>query len=425
MSQYIKKTVGLRRVVVTGLGAVTPLGNTVKEFWHNVVTGVSGAGPITRFDAAHFKTRFACEVKKFDPRNYFDAKEARKLDPCLHYALVAADEAMADAGLLPGAFAADRAGVIWASGVGGLSTIDEQMCEYAMHRLTPRFNPFFITRIIANMGAGLIAIRHQLQGLSYATVSACASSAHAVGEALTHLRLGNADVILCGGAEAGITESGVGGFGAMKALSERNDDPATASRPFAADRDGFVIGEGAGALVLETLEHALQRGASIYAEVTGCGMATDAYHMTSPHPEGDGAYRAMKLALADADLQPSDIDYLNAHATSTGQGDVSEIKAIERVFGDGLAALSISATKSMTGHMLGAAGAAEAIVCIKAITDGVIAPTINTKELDAVIPAVADLTLGAAKTRMVKAAMNNAFGFGGHTAILIFQKYEG
>jgi len=423
MSQNIQKSVLLQRVVVTGLGAVTPLGNSVKEFWHNAVAGMSGAGPITRFDAANFKTRFACEVKNFDPRNYFDAKEARKWDPCLHYALVAADEAMADAKLFPGAFDSDRAGVIWASGVGGLSTIDEQMCEYANHRGTPRFNPFFITRFIVNMGAGLIAIRHQLRGLSFATVSACASSAHAIGEALTHLRLGKADLIVCGGAEAGVTESGVGGFGAMRALSERNDDPATASRPFDVNRDGFVIGEGAGALVLETLEHALRRGAPIYAEVTGYGMATDAYHITSPHPEGDGAYRAMKSALDDAGLQPSDIDYLNAHATSTGQGDVSEIKAIERVFGDDLAKLSISATKSMTGHMLGGAGAAEAIVCVKAVTDGVVAPTINTKELDPAVPAAADLTLGEARHRPVRAAMSNAFGFGGHTAILIFQKY--
>lgn len=425
MNSHKKRTVELQRVVITGLGAVTPLGNTVTEFWNHATAGISGAGTITRFDVAGFKTRFACEVKNFDPRTYFDAKEVRKLDPCLRYALVAADEAIADARLVPGTFDPARAGVIWASGVGGLGTIDEQICEYAAHRGTPRFSPFFITRIITNMGAGMIAIRHGLRGISFATVSACASSAHALADALTYLRLGKTDLIVAGGAEAVITESGVGGFNAMKALSERNDDPALASRPFDRERDGFVIGEGAGALVLETLDHALRRGAPIHAEVTGAGFATDAYHITAPHPEGEGAYQAMKNALDAAGLTPEAIDYLNAHATSTHHGDISEIRAIARLFGSHLPRLSISATKSMTGHLLGAAGATEAILCVKALEDGLVPPTINSVDLDSEVPAEADLTLKQACRRPLAVAMSNTFGFGGHNVILIFQKYTG
>lgn len=425
MNHSRERAVRFHRVVVTGLGALTPLGNTVGAFWRHATGGVSGAGPITRFDATAFKTRFACEVKHFDPRNHFDTKEARKLDPCVQYALVAAGEALTDARLEPGSFDPVRAGVIWASGIGGLATLDEQLCEYAVHRGTPRFNPFFITKIIANMGAGLIAIRHGLRGPSFATVSACASSAHALADALIYLRLGRADLIVAGGAEAVVSESGVGGFNAMKALSECNDDPTRASRPFDRARDGFVIGEGAGALVLETLEHARRRGAPIYAELTGAGFATDAYHMTAPHPEGNGAYQAMKDALDDAGLVPDAIDYLNAHATSTLQGDVSEIRAITRLFGAHLPKLSISATKSMTGHLLGAAGATEAILCVKAITDGIVPPTINTADVDPAVPAETDLTLGEARHRPVAAAMSNSFGFGGHNAILVFQNYNG
>jgi len=425
MNQTQGRTVTLQRVVVTGLGAVTPLGNTAAEFWDRIIAGVSGAGPITRFNAANFKTRFACEVKDFDPGLHLDAKEVRKLDPCLHYTVAAAAEALVDARLTPGSFDPDRAGVIWASGVGGLATIDEQLCDYAAHRGMPRFSPFFITRIIANMGAGMIAIRHNLRGLSFATVSACASSAHALGDALTYLRLGKADLIVAGGAEAVITESGVGGFSAMKALSERNADPAHASRPFDCERDGFVIGEGAAAMVLETLDHARGRGASIHAELTGAGFATDAYHITAPHPEGDGAFRAMKNALDDAGLAPEQIDYLNTHATSTPLGDVCEMRAVARLFGSHLPRLSISATKSMTGHLLGAAGAAEALLCVRALETGIVPPTINTATPDPDLPPEVDLTLGHARHRPLAVAMSNTFGFGGHNAILILQKYQG
>jgi 3-oxoacyl-[acyl-carrier-protein] synthase II len=412
-----------RRVVVTGLGAVTPLGNTVGQYWRNLRAGVSGAGAISKFDPSGFRTKFACEIKGFDPLDYCDSKEARRLDPYCHYALVAADEALRNSGVLTDRLDRTRTGVIWASGMGGLSALDEQLCEYAGRRGRPRFNPFFITKILTNMASGLISIRHGLQGVNFAPVSACASSTNAIAEALLHIRCGQAEVIVAGGSEAAITESGVGGFSAMKALSERNEAPETASRPFAADRDGFVMGEGAGALVLEELSHAQARGAVILAELVGAGMAADAYHMTATHPEGVGAYLAMRNALADAGLTPAAVDYLNAHATSTPQGDLSESKAIARLFGEHLPRLSISATKSMTGHLLGAAGAIEAIACVLAIQDQVVPPTINTKALDPEVPAAIDLTLGREHSRPIQVAMSNTFGFGGHNAIVVFKRF--
>ncbi len=418
-----RKTVELRRVVITGLGAVTPLGNRVADTWSNLVAGTSGAGPITRFDATNFRTRFACEVKGFDPLDHFEAKEARKLDPYCHYSLVAAGEALRDAGLHEAGFDRTRAGVIWSSGMGGLATLDEQVIEYAGRRGKPRFTPFFIPKIIANMASGLISIAHGLQGINFSTVSACASSTNALADALNYIRLGRADIIVAGGAEAVITESGIGGFNAMKALSERNDAPQQASRPYDADRDGFVMGEGAGALVLEELEHARGRGARIHAELIGAGFGADAYHMTATHPEGDGAWRAMGDALDDAGIEPSQVDYINAHATSTPLGDISEIKAIARLFGDHLENLSISATKSMTGHLLGAAGALEAIICVKAINEGIVPPTINTVTLDPEIGPKIDVTLGSARRRPIDIALSNTFGFGGHCAIAVFKSW--
>ncbi|HOI18098.1 MAG TPA: beta-ketoacyl-ACP synthase II [Geobacteraceae bacterium] len=414
----------LKRAVITGLGAVTPLGNNVPEYWKNLRSGISGAGSITRFDTTNFRTRFACEVKGFDPLDHFDAKEARKLDPFCQYALVAADEAMKDAGIGSDDIDCTRAGVIWASGMGGLTTLDEQLIEYAGRSNKPRFNPFFITKIISNMGAGLISIKYGFQGVNFAPVSACASSTNAIAEALLYIRLGKADVIIAGGSEAVITESGVGGFNAMKALSERNDSPQTASRPFDVSRDGFVMGEGAGALLIEELEHAQARGARIYAELVGAGVAADAYHMTAPHPEGLGAYLAMRHALADARLLPSDVDYVNAHATSTPTGDTIEIKAMARLFSEWLPNLSISATKSMTGHLLGAAGAVEAIACVKAIQNNIVPPTINTESVDPEVPSTADLTLGKERTRLINIAMSNSFGFGGHNATVVFSNID-
>lgn len=414
----------LKRAVITGLGAVTPLGNNVPEYWKNLRSGISGAGSITRFDTTNFRTRFACEVKGFDPLDHFDAKEARKLDPFCQYALVAADEAMKDAGIGSDDIDCTRAGVIWASGMGGLTTLDEQLIEYAGRSNKPRFNPFFITKIISNMGAGLISIKYGFQGVNFAPVSACASSTNAIAEALLYIRLGKADVIIAGGSEAVITESGVGGFNAMKALSERNDSPQTASRPFDVSRDGFVMGEGAGALLIEELEHAQARGALIYAELVGAGVAADAYHMTAPHPEGLGAYLAMRHALADAHLLPSDVDYVNAHATSTPTGDTIEIKAMARLFSEWLPNLSISATRSMTGHLLGAAGAVEAIACVKAIQNNIVPPTINTESVDPEVPSTADLTLGKERTRLINIAMSNSFGFGGHNATVVFSNID-
>lgn len=414
------RTIELKRAVITGIGAVTPLGNTVRDMWSNLLDGVSGGGPITRFDPSGFKTGFACEVKGFDPLNYFDVKESRKLDLFSQYSLVASDEAYRDARLLDADIDLTRAGVIWSSGMGGLGTLDEQLIEYAGRRGKPRFSPFFIPKIIANMASGLISIAYNFQGVNFSIVSACSSSTHSIADALNYIRLGRADLIIAGGAEAAITESAVGGFNAMKALSERNGDPLHASRPFDTERDGFVIGEGACALVVEEYEHARRRGAHIYAELMGAGLSADAYHMSATHPEGLGAFRAMSEAIADAGVDAAQVDYLNAHATSTPLGDISEIKAIERLFGPFGDNFSLSATKSMTGHLLGAAGALAAIVCVKAIQEQVVPPTINTTSLDSELPPGIDLTLGSARRKKVDIAMNNAFGFGGHCASALF-----
>ncbi|MBJ6727193.1 beta-ketoacyl-ACP synthase II [Geomonas sp. Red875] len=414
----------LKRAVVTGLGAITPVGNTVAETWAGLVAGKSGAGPITRFDAGGFRTRFACEVKGFDPRDHFEAKEAKKLDLFSQFSMVAAGEAFQDAGLHRGGFDPTRAGVVWASGMGGLATLDEQLLDYGERRGRPRFSPFFVPRIIANIASGLISIRYGLQGVNFSVVSACASSTNALAEALLHIRLGKADLVIAGGAEAAITESGVGGFSAMKALSERNDDPLHASRPFDADRDGFVIGEGAGALVLEEYGHAVRRGARIYAELCGVGTSADAYHMTATHPEGDGAWRAMREALEDAGIPAGAVNHVSVHATSTPLGDLSEIKAIERLFAPHFGNFAVSAVKSATGHLLGAAGALAAISCVKSIGEQVIPSTINTKVPDPGLPDGIDLTLETARSRPVAVAMNNAFGFGGHCASAVFATCE-
>lgn len=414
------RTIELKRAVITGIGAVTPLGNTAHDTWSNLLAGVSGVGPITRFDPSGFKTGFACEVKGFDPLNYFDVKESRKLDLFSQYSLVASDEAYRDARLPDADIDLTRAGVIWSSGMGGLGTLDEQLIEYAGRRGKPRFSPFFIPKIIANMASGLISIAYNFQGVNFSIVSACSSSTHSIADALNYIRLGRADLIIAGGAEAAITESAVGGFNAMKALSERNEDPLHASRPFDTERDGFVIGEGACALVVEEYEHARRRGAHIYAELMGAGLSADAYHMSATHPEGLGAFRAMSEAIADAGVDAAQVDYLNAHATSTPLGDISEIKAIDRLFGPFGDNFSLSATKSMTGHLLGAAGALAAIVCVKAIQERVVPPTINTTSLDSELPPGIDLTLGSARRKKVDIAMNNAFGFGGHCASALF-----
>lgn len=414
------RTIELKRAVITGIGAVTPLGNTVHDTWSNFLAGVSGVGPITRFDPSGFKTGFACEVKGFDPLNYFDVKESRKLDLFCQYSLVASDEAYRDARLPDADIDLTRAGVIWSSGMGGLGTLDEQLIEYAARRGKPRFSPFFIPKIIANMASGLISIAYNFQGVNFSIVSACSSSTHSIADALNYIRLGRADLIIAGGAEAAITESAIGGFNAMKALSERNEDPLHASRPFDTERDGFVIGEGACALVVEEYEHARRRGAHIYAELMGAGLSADAYHMSATHPEGLGAFKAMSEAIADAGVDAAQVDYLNAHATSTPLGDISEIKAIDRLFGPFGNNFSLSATKSMTGHLLGAAGALAAIVCVKAIQEQVVPPTINTTSLDSELPPGIDLTLGSARRKKVDIAMNNAFGFGGHCASALF-----
>lgn len=414
----------LKRVVITGLGAVTPLGNSVQEFWEGLVQGKSGAGPITRFDASKHKTKFACEVKGFDPLNYLDKKEMRKIDRYGHLAIAAAEEAVKVAGLDAEGLDKNRIGVIWASGIGGLDSFEEEVVAFGRGDGSPRFNPFFIPKMIGNMAAGHIAMRYGFHGVNFAPVSACAASNHAIIDAFNYIRLGKANIILCGGSEAAITASGIGGFNAMKALSERNDDPQGASRPYDKDRDGFVLGEGAGALVLEELEHALSRGATIYAELAGGGCSSDAYHMTATHPEGLGAALAMQEALDDAGIKASEVDYLNVHATSTGVGDPSEIKAVEKVFGESVNKLQISATKSMTGHLLGGAGAIEAIASIKAIQHHIVPPTINLHERDEVVPSTLNLTPLRAIEKKVDVAMSNTFGFGGHNAIVVFKKYE-
>ncbi len=414
----------LKRVVVTGLGAVTPLGNTVPELWDGLLNGVSGAADITRFDASKFKTQFACEVKGFNPLDYFDRKEARKYDLYAQFGLVAAAQAVEDANLLEESVNKDRVGVIWASGIGGLETFQNEVSNFATGNGTPRFNPFFIPKMIADIAAGHISIKHGFRGPNFATVSACASSANAMADAYNYIRLGKADAFVVGGSEASVNIAGVGGFNAMHAISTRNDDPKTASRPFDKDRDGFVIGEGGAGLIFEEYEHAIARGATIYAEVAGAGLSADAYHMTSPHPEGEGAILSMKAALDDAELQVTDMDHINTHGTSTPLGDISEPKAITTLYGDHAPSISINSTKSMTGHLLGAAGAVEAIATVLAVKNDVVPPTINHYETDPDVNPILDFTFNKAKYRTVNVALSNTFGFGGHNASIIFKKMQ-
>lgn len=414
----------LKRVVVTGMGALTPLGNSVTEFWNNLRNGVSGCDFITGFDASKFKTRFACEIKNFDPTNFLDRKEARKLDRFTQVAVVASDQAVMDAGIDEKNVNLDRVGVVFASGIGGLITFQEEVINFAKGDGTPRFNPFFIPKMILDIAAGHISMRHGFRGPNFAVVSACASSTNAQMEAFNLIRLGKADIIVTGGAESVIGEAGVGGFNAMKALSERNDDPKTASRPYDKDRDGFVMGEGAGVLMFEELEHAIKRGAKIYCEVAGGGATADAHHITAPHPEGLGAKNVMLQALDDAGMQPSDIGYINTHGTSTPLGDIAEVKAIMEVFGDHAFELNISSTKSMTGHCLGAAGVIEAIACIMAVQNDIVPPTINHFTDDPELDPRLNFTFWEAQKRPVQAALSNTFGFGGHNACMIFKKYS-
>ncbi|MCY7293180.1 MAG: beta-ketoacyl-ACP synthase II [Ferruginibacter sp.] len=414
----------LKRVVVTGLGAITALGKTVEDYWQNLTDGINGCAMIEQFDASKFKTRFACEVKDFDPTVYLDRKEARKMDRFTQFAIVAADEAVKDAGLNPENANAERVGVIFGSGIGGIMTFQEEVMNFAQGDGTPRFNPFFIPKMILDIAAGQISMRHGFRGPNFAVVSACASSTNAIIDAFDNIRLNKADVIVTGGSEAVICAAGVGGFNAMKAMSERNDDPTTASRPFDKDRDGFVMGEGAGILILESLEHALARGAKIYCEIAGGGATADAHHITAPHPEGLGAKNVMNVALADAGMQPTDIDYINVHGTSTPLGDVAETKAILNVFGEHAYKLNISATKSMTGHCLGAAGALEALACILAVTRDIIPPTINHFTDDPDLDSKLNFTFNKAQHRSVNAALSNTFGFGGHNASVIIKKYK-
>ena len=412
-----------RRVVVTGLGALTPIGNTIPDFWEGLVSGTSGAAPITHFDASKFKTQFACELKGYDPSNHFDRKEARKMDLFAQYAVVAADEAILDAKLDLDTLDKDRAGVIWGAGIGGLETFQNEVLSFAAGDGTPRFNPFFIPKMIPDIAPGMISIKYGLRGPNFATVSACASSANAIIDALNYIRLGYADVMVTGGSEAGVTKAGIGGFNALHALSTRNDDPQTASRPFDKDRDGFVLGEGAGALVIESLEHAQQRGATIYAEIVGGGLSADAYHMTAPHPEGIGATKVMENALADASLKPEDIDAVNMHGTSTPLGDVAESTALKKVFGEHLYTMNINSTKSMTGHLLGAAGAIETISTILSAQHGIVPPTINHFTEDEAIDPQINFTFNKAQKRGLKTVMSNTFGFGGHNACVVVQKW--
>lgn len=413
----------LKRVVVTGMGALTPLGNNVPDFWNGLINGVSGADFIKAFDVSKFKTKFGCELKNFDPFDYLDKKEGRKLDRFTQTAIIASDQAVADAGITKDNVNPDRVGVIFASGIGGLITFQNEVTEFAKGDGTPRFNPFFIPKMILDIAAGHISMRHGFRGPNFAVVSACASSTNAIIAAFTELRLGRADVVLTGGSESVISEAGVGGFNAMKALSERNDDPKTASRPFDKDRDGFVMGEGAGVLVLEELEHARARGAKIYCEIAGGGASADAYHMTAPHPEGLGARNVMIAALADAGMQPSDIDYINVHGTSTPLGDLAESKAIQMVFGEHAYELNISSTKSMTGHLLGAAGVIEAIACIMSVQHNIVPPTINHFTDDPELDSRFNFTFNKAQERTVNAALSNTFGFGGHNASVIVKKF--
>jgi len=414
----------LRRVVVTGLGALTPIGNTLSAYWEGLLSGTSGAAPITYFDPSLFKTKFACELKGFDPLNHFDRKEARKYDRFAQYALVAVDEALQDAKFPIETADKDRVGVIWGAGIGGLETFQNEVLNFAAENENPRFNPFFIPKMIADIAPGLISIKYGFRGPNFATVSACASASNAMIDALNYIRLGYADVMITGGSEAGITKAGIGGFNAMHALSKRNDDPKTASRPFDKNRDGFVLGEGAGALILESYEHAIARDATIYAELAGGGLSADAHHMTAPHPEGLGAIKVMENCLKDANLKPTDVDTINMHGTSTPLGDIAESNAITEVFKEHAYAMNINSTKSMTGHLLGAAGAIEAIASIMAIKYSIVPPTINHKTVDENIDPKINFTFGKAQKRNVNVALSNTFGFGGHNACVLFKKMQ-
>ncbi|OAB80320.1 beta-ketoacyl-ACP synthase II [Cochleicola gelatinilyticus] len=414
----------LKRVVVTGLGALTPIGNNIGEYWDGLKNGKSGCAPITYFDAEKFKTKFACEIKNFDPLEHFDRKEARKLDRFAQYAMVSSDEAIKDAGINLDEIDKFRVGVIWGAGIGGLETFQNEVINFAEGDGTPRFNPFFIPKMIADIAPGNISIKHGFMGPNYTTVSACASSANAMIDALNYIRLGHCDMIVTGGSEAAVTKAGMGGFNAMHALSTRNESPETASRPFDATRDGFVLGEGAGALILEEYEHAKSRGAKIYAEVVGGGMSSDAYHMTAPHPDGIGVERVMLNCLRDAGMSPNQVDTINTHGTSTPLGDVAELKAITKVFGEHAKDMNINSTKSMTGHLLGAAGAIEAIASILAMQHGLVPPTINHTTVDENIDGSLNLTLNKAQKREIKVAMSNTFGFGGHNACVLFKKFD-
>lgn len=413
-----------RRVVVTGLGALTPIGNSVPAYWQGLISGNSGAAPITYFDATDFKTQFACELKGFNALDHFDRKEARKQDRFTQYAMVSSDEAIRDAGITLENIDQDRVGVIWGAGIGGLETFQKEMLNFVDNGLKPRFNPFFIPKLIADIAPGMISIKHGFRGPNFATVSACASSSNALIDALNYIRLDHADVIVSGGSEAGVTQAGIGGFNAMHALSTRNNDPKTASRPFDKDRDGFVLGEGAGAIILEEYEHAKARGAKIYCELAGGGLSADAHHMTAPHPEGLGAKNVMINCLRNANLQPTDVDAINMHGTSTPLGDIAESKAIQEVFGDHAYNININSTKSMTGHLLGAAGAVEAIASILAIKENIVPPTINHQTPDENIDPKLNFTFGEAQKREVKVALSNTFGFGGHNACVLFKEID-
>lgn len=415
----------LKRVVVTGIGALTPLGNNVEDYWDALSNGVSGAAPITRFDTEKFRTKFACEIKNFDVRNHIDRKEARKMDPNTQYGMVTSEEAIKNSGLDIESIDKTKVGVIWGTGIGGFSTFQDEVVNFAKGDGTPRFNPFFVPKMIGDITPGLLSIKYGFMGPNFATVSACASSNNSITDACTYIQLGKANLMITGGSEAGVIESGIAGFNAMKALSERNDSPETASRPYDKERDGFVLGEGSGAIILEELEHAKARGANIYAEILGTGMSADAFHITQPHPEGKGIELVMKNALEDANLKPDDVDYLNTHGTSTPLGDAGELKAVQRVFGDHSYNMNISSTKSMTGHLLGAAGAVEFIACLLALEKSIIPPTINHFTDDPDIDSNLNLTFNKAQTREVKIAMSNTFGFGGHNTSVIIGKYAG
>ncbi|MFQ3326480.1 MAG: 3-oxoacyl-[acyl-carrier-protein] synthase II, partial [Salibacteraceae bacterium] len=415
----------LKRVVVTGVGALTAIGNNADEYWNGLVNGVSGAAPITRFDASQFKTQFACELKNFDVSDFIDRKSQRKMDPFTQYAMVAADEAIKDAGISIETQDPDRIGVIWASGIGGIQTFQNEVQGFVEGDGTPRFNPFFIPKMIADIASGQISMKHGFRGPNYSTVSACASSTNSIIDAYNYIRLGKADAFVTGGSEAAVIEAGIGGFNALKALSTRNDSPETASRPFDRDREGFVLGEGAGGLILEELEHAKARGAKIYAEVIGGGMSADAHHITAPHPEGLGALNVMRSTLADAYMNPEDVDYINVHGTSTPLGDIAETKAIQGVFKDHAYKLNISSTKSMTGHLLGAAGAIETIASIFAVYHNIVPPTINHFTDDPELDSKLNFTFNEAQERVVNTALSNTFGFGGHNASVLVKKFKG